>query len=90
MIVFLNGEYLNADEAKISIFDHGFLYGDGVYETLRTYNGKIWQPQKHLNRLKKSAKLIGIDLPAKQMSLKNGSMKPYAGIDSPNPGFESP
>lgn len=63
MIVFLNGKFVDAKDAKISVFDHGFLYGDGVYETLRTYNGKIWQMEKHISRLRNSAKLLSIKVP---------------------------
>ncbi|PIQ77678.1 hypothetical protein COV82_03290 [Candidatus Peregrinibacteria bacterium CG11_big_fil_rev_8_21_14_0_20_46_8] len=59
MIVYLNGRYLEADEAKISIFDPGFLYGDGIFETLRTYRGTVWQMEKHLERLYESAKIRG-------------------------------
>lgn len=63
MFVCLNGKFLKAREAKISIFDHGFLYGDGVYETLRTYGGKVWQQEEHLKRLEQSAQSLGICLP---------------------------
>ncbi len=63
MIVFLNGQFMKAEEARVSVFDHGFLYGDGVYETLRTYKGKIWQLEEHLARLGKSAELLGLRLP---------------------------
>ena len=63
MIVFLNGKFVESKKAKISIFDHGFLYGDGIYETLRTKNGKIWQLKEHLKRLQNSAKLLKLTLP---------------------------
>lgn len=63
MFVCLNGKFLKAREAKVSIFDHGFLYGDGVYETLRTYGGKVWQIQEHLKRLERSGKRVELDLP---------------------------
>lgn len=46
----------------MSVLDHGFLYGDGVYDTLRTYGGKIWNPGRHLERLENSAKLLGIKM----------------------------
>ena len=70
MIVFLNGRFIDAGKAKISVFDHGFLFGDGVYETLRTYSGKIWQMREHLLRLRHSAGLLGIPVPwtGKQIS----------------------
>ena len=47
----------------MSVFDHGFLYGDGVYETLRAYGGRIFMLRKHLARLRRSASLIGLDVP---------------------------
>jgi len=50
-------------DAKVSVFDHGFLYADGVYETLRTYGGKVWQIDEHLKRLIRSAVFIGLDIP---------------------------
>lgn len=59
MMVYLNGKFLNARDAKISVFDPGFLYGDGIFETMRTYQGKIWQMQEHLERLYESAKMRG-------------------------------
>lgn len=63
MIVYLNGKFLDAKDAKISPFDPGFLYGDGIFETLRTYGGEIWQMKEHMNRLFESAKMRGWDLP---------------------------
>lgn len=63
MIVFLNGKYLDEREAKISVFDQGFLYGDGVYETMRTYRGSLWHVDSHMKRLEKSLGVAGISLP---------------------------
>ncbi len=54
MIVYFNGKYLPLDEVKISPFDRGFQFADGVYETLRTYNGRIFCYQAHIDRLKYS------------------------------------
>ncbi|MFA6520930.1 MAG: aminotransferase class IV [Candidatus Gracilibacteria bacterium] len=59
MYVYLNGKFIKAREAKIPVFDAGFLYGDGIFETLRTYNKKIWQMEEHLDRLFESAKMRG-------------------------------
>lgn len=61
--VYLDGEFIPAGEAKISVFDHGFLYGDGLFETMRSYNGKIFLLAEHLNRLENSAKAIGLRVP---------------------------
>lgn len=63
MIVFVNGRFADRKDAKVSTFDHGFLYADGVYETLRTYDGKVWQTDEHLCRLLRSAEMIGLDIP---------------------------
>ncbi len=63
MLVYVNGHFLPKDEAFVSVFDHGFLYGDGIYETLRSYQGKIFLLQKHLTRLKQSADAVSLSLP---------------------------
>lgn len=63
MLVYLNGHFVPKDEAMVSVFDHGFLYGDGIYETMRAYGGRIFLLDKHLVRLKHSAEAIGLQLP---------------------------
>ncbi len=60
MKVYFNGQYLELDEVKISPFDRGFLYADGVYEVMRTYYGKQFRPADHLERLKSSLSAIRI------------------------------
>ncbi len=63
MLVYVNGVFLPREEAKISVFDHGYLYGDGIYETLRCYRGTIFLLDRHLARLERSAAAIGLSLP---------------------------
>jgi branched-chain amino acid aminotransferase len=63
MYVYLNGKILPAKEAVVSVFDHGFLYGDGIYETMRVYNGVLFKLDEHLRRLHRSASLIGLSIP---------------------------
>lgn len=63
MFVLLNGKFEDASKAKVSVADNGFLYGDGVYETLRTYGGRIWQVEVHLKRLRSSARMLKIEVP---------------------------
>ncbi len=60
--VFLNGRVVPHDEALVSIYDHGFLYGDGVFEGIRTYNGRIFKLDEHLERLYQSAHALMIDI----------------------------
>jgi len=64
MLVYLNGHFVSREQALISVFDHGFLYGDGIYETMRAYGGAIFLLEKHLTRLKRSARAIALRLPA--------------------------
>jgi len=59
-IVYLNGVLIPRSEARVSVFDHGFLYGYGLFETMRTYRGKIFLLERHLKRLLGSAETIGL------------------------------
>ncbi len=59
----VNGTISSGEEAVIPVFDHGFLYGEGVYETLRTYNGRLFLFDRHLRRLRNSARLIDLAIP---------------------------
>jgi aminodeoxychorismate lyase len=63
MIVFLNGQFVPEAEAKVSVFDRSFLYGDGLFETVRICNGKPFRWAAHLERLAQGAKFLGIKLP---------------------------
>jgi branched-chain amino acid aminotransferase len=63
MLVYLNGRFVAKEQAQVSVFDHGFLYGDGIYETLRAYEGTLFLLKKHLGRLKLSANAISLKLP---------------------------
>lgn len=68
-IVCLNGRFVHEDRAFISVNDAGFLYGEGIYETLRTVYGKVLNLPAHLRRLKRSADYVGIPLPPKTILL---------------------
>jgi branched-chain amino acid aminotransferase len=61
--VSVNGRISGEHEAVVSVFDHGFLYGEGVYETLRTYNRRVFQYDRHVRRLRRSAQLIALEVP---------------------------
>jgi branched-chain amino acid aminotransferase len=63
MKIYLDGQYVDDSEAKVSVFDHGLLYGDGVFEGIRLYGGTIFRMEEHLERLEYSAKAIMLDLP---------------------------
>ncbi len=70
MQIYLDGKFVSEDEAKISIFDHGLLYGDGVFEGIRIYNGSIFKLDEHLDRLYGSAKAIMLSVPMEPGDLK--------------------
>ncbi|OPY36752.1 MAG: branched-chain amino acid aminotransferase [Methanoregula sp. PtaU1.Bin051] len=63
MIIYIDGKYVPQEEAKVSVFDHGFLYGDGVFEGIRAYNGRVFRLKEHLDRLYDSAKTIDLHPP---------------------------
>jgi len=68
-LVYINGEFFDRENAKVSVFDHGFLYGDGVFEGIRAYKGMIFRLTEHVERLFDSAKVIGLipGIPKKEM-----------------------
>jgi branched-chain amino acid aminotransferase len=59
-IIYLNGQFIPRSKAKLSPFDHGFLYGYGLFETMRAYNGHIFRLDSHLTRLRRSAQSLGL------------------------------
>ena len=63
MFVFLNNMIVSEADAVVSVYDHGFLYGDGVYETMRAYGGTVFMFEKHMERLGRSASLLRLRVP---------------------------
>jgi branched-chain amino acid aminotransferase len=64
--VYISGKFVAQEEAKISVFDHGLLYGDGVFEGIRSYGGKGFRLREHIVRLYESAKAIWLEIPMSQ------------------------
>lgn len=62
-IAYINGRFYQEDRAKVSVLDHGLMYGDGIYEAMRTYQGKVFKLEEHLSRLYESAKSIELEIP---------------------------
>jgi branched-chain amino acid aminotransferase len=67
--IFIDGNFYDQSEAKISVFDHGLLYGDGVFEGIRFYNDRVFRFVEHIDRLWDSAKAIGLELPLSKTEL---------------------
>jgi branched-chain amino acid aminotransferase len=70
MKIYLDGQLVPKEEAKISVFDHGFLYGDGVFEGLRIYNRRVFRHDGHLQRLYRSARAIMLEIPLSMEEMK--------------------
>jgi branched-chain amino acid aminotransferase len=62
-VVYVNGEFVEKGQASVSVFDHGFLYGDGVFEGIRAYSGRVFRLDEHVDRLYRSAKAIMLGIP---------------------------
>jgi branched-chain amino acid aminotransferase len=70
MIVYVNGSFVSEEEANVSVFDHGFLYGDGVFEGIKAYNGRIFALNEHVDRFYESAQSIQLELPLSRAEMK--------------------
>jgi branched-chain amino acid aminotransferase len=68
--IYIDGKFVPEQEAKISVFDHGFLYGDGVFEGIRAYGGRVFKLEEHLARLWDSARAINLAIPLSQDELR--------------------
>lgn len=69
-LIYLNGEWVPKSEARISVFDHGLLYGDGVFEGIRAYKGLVFKLQEHLDRLWESAHTIMLEIPMSKKEMQ--------------------
>jgi branched-chain amino acid aminotransferase len=75
MKIFIDGKYLNERDAKISVFDHGLLYGDGVFEGIRAYNGRVFKLKEHIDRLFYSAKAILLEIPMTRAEMMKATVE---------------
>lgn len=69
--IWLDGEIVPEEEAKISVFDHGLLYGDGVFEGIRAYHGRVFKLQEHLQRMYDGAHCLSLEIPYSQDEMKD-------------------
>lgn len=70
MFIYLNGKLVPEEKALVSVFDHGFLYGDGIYETMRAYRGIVFLIDEHIKRLFRSGNLIRLKIPQSEEEIK--------------------
>jgi len=69
-VIYIDGEFVPSEEAKISVFDHGFLYGDGIFEGIRVYDGVVFKLDAHLDRLYRSARAMLLTIPLEKAVMK--------------------
>src|SRR5207253_633088 len=75
MYVYIDGKYFTEREAKISVFDHGLLYGDGVFEGIRAYHSRVFRLKEHIDRLFYSAKAILLKIPCSHAEVMDAVVK---------------
>jgi branched-chain amino acid aminotransferase len=72
--IYLDGRLVEREDAKVSVFDHGFLYGDGVFEGIRVYGGNVFRLEEHLDRLYESARSIALKIPLNRAELTQATL----------------
>jgi branched-chain amino acid aminotransferase len=75
MKIFIDGKYYSERDAKVSVFDHGLLYGDGVFEGIRAYHGRVFKLKEHIDRLFYSAKAILLEIPMSHAALMKATVE---------------
>jgi branched-chain amino acid aminotransferase len=78
MLIYVDGKLVPKEDAKVSVFDHGFLYGDGVFEGIRVYDGNVYRLKEHLDRLYESAKSIALEVPLSHKELTQATLDTIA------------
>mgnify|MGYP002174373762 CR=1 FL=1 len=86
MKIYISGKLVAQRDAKISVFDHGLLYGDGVFEGIRAYNGRVFMLDRHIDRLFESAKAIELKILREGKQVMPVAVVPKAGkVDTTTP-----
>jgi branched-chain amino acid aminotransferase len=75
MKIFIDGKFCQERDAKVSVFDHGLLYGDGIFEGIRAYNGRVFKLKEHMDRLFSSAKAILLEIPMSHSELMKATVE---------------
>ena len=78
MKIYIDGQFYSEQDAKISVFDHGLLYGDGVFEGIRIYNGRVFKLEEHIIRLYESARSICLTIPLSREEMEQATLQTVA------------
>ncbi len=81
MKIYIDGQFYSEQDAKISVFDHGLLYGDGVFEGIRIYNGRVFKLEEHIKRLYESARSICLTVPLSREEMEQATLQTVAEND---------
>ena len=73
--IYINGKYFDKQDAKVSVYDHGLLYGDGVFEGIRVYSGRVFRHREHIERLYESARAIKLDIPLNREQMRQRGIR---------------
>ena len=73
--IYIDGEFFDQADAKVSVFDHGLLYGDGIFEGIRFYNGRVFRMQEHMDRLWESARSICLEIPISRQEMDDALLE---------------
>ena len=83
MHIYIDGEYFDKENAKVSVFDHGLLYGDGIFEGIRFYDGRVFKLKEHIQRLFVSAKAILLEIGMTAEEMEEAVCKTIKKMGSP-------
>jgi branched-chain amino acid aminotransferase len=75
LLINIDGEYYPKSQAKVSVYDHGLLYGDGVFEGIRAYDGTVFKLKEHINRLYRSARVVMLNIPLTKQQMLNAVLE---------------
>ncbi|MFA7074542.1 MAG: branched-chain-amino-acid transaminase [Endomicrobiaceae bacterium] len=78
MKIYLDGKFVNKEDATVSVFDHGLLYGDGIFEGIRAYNGRVFRLREHIDRLWDSGKAIALNIPMTKAEMEKALLQTLA------------
>src|SRR6266852_2613890 len=82
--IYMNGKLVDKADAKVSVYDHGLLYGDGVFEGIRVYDGKVFRLREHVERLYDSARAIKLEIPLNRGQMAEAVLSTVAANAKPN------
>jgi branched-chain amino acid aminotransferase len=78
MLIYVDGKLLTKEEAKVSVFDHGYLYGDGIFEGIRVYEGNVFRLEEHIDRLYESAHTLCLEIPMSRQEMTRTTLNTVA------------